>query len=134
MTLGGIWFGSKENFIEYILKYNAENQSYPWWGDGDRPRNYLLIAQSDGYLILLNTQTEEVLAFLRSESFDKAQLIANKFDLFFRAAATIYIYQQNLIGGLVANIATTSSEGLMTDITTSLKCSNDSNFWKEIIN
>jgi hypothetical protein len=133
LTLGGIWFGSKENFVDYILNHNAQNQHYPWWGNENRPNNYLLVADSDGYLILLNTQTEEIFAFLRSESFDKAQLIANKFDLFFRAAATIYIYQGNLAEGLTTNIVT-SLEELMTNITTSLECSNDSDFWEEIIN
>jgi SMI1-KNR4 cell-wall len=125
LTLGGIWFGSNENYAKYILRENSKARNLVWWGTGDRPVNYLLVANSDGYLILLNTQTEEILAFSRSDSYDKAQLIANSFDLFLRAAATIYIS---------ARRRNNNTEELLTSITKLLGCSINSDFWREIIN
>jgi hypothetical protein len=97
---------------------------FPWWGRGERPKGYLQVASSDGYLILLNTQTEKISAFLCSESYDKAKSIAHTFDLFLRTVSTIYIHRR------ISNTREFTNE-----IAKSLVSSNyDSAFWHEIIN
>lgn len=115
LTLGGITFGYHENYVEYLIKRNIEREGFlNWWGIDSRPYNYLAIADSDGFVILLNTETGEIASYERINSYLNAQVIASDFMLFLQAAASIYIwrktgeYQESLIDiprliGSVAN-------------------------------
>lgn len=124
LTLGGVWFGNKENYAEYLVKNNIKQETVlRWWGIGERPYNYLLIAGSDGYVILLNTETAQIMAYARWQSYQDSKLIASDFTIFFQAAATIYI--RNRTGD--------NSKDILMKISEIVGSTTDSEFWHEII-
>jgi hypothetical protein len=130
LTLGSISFGYKENYIDFLIKHNTffkkdeiTKVNFPiWWKKGERPSNYLAIADSDGYIILLDTETGQILAFSRIESYQDAQLICSNFKLFFQAAATIYI-----------RLRTDENKELLVDIPNFIGSVANNNFWNEIM-
>lgn len=93
-----------------------------WWGSDKRPAKYVMIGSSDGYIVLLNTEAEEILAYPRTKSYNNAEVIAYDFEKFVRATATVYISVQNeVIDNSLVEIP-------------SIICSNiDNDFWRELI-
>lgn len=54
LTLGGIWFGvgKDKNYAHVLVESNDdEEQNFMWWGNGRRPKNYVMIASSDGSIL-----------------------------------------------------------------------------------
>ncbi|MER1720770.1 nuclease, partial [Proteus terrae] len=62
-----------------------------WWIGDKRPENIIVIALSDPYTILLNTQTGNVFAMTSESSMDSFEHIAVNFCVFFRAVATLFL-------------------------------------------
>jgi hypothetical protein len=125
LTLGDVGFGSEENYTEFLIKWNTRINSYGyyWWGTGERPFNYLSIANSDGFMILLDTETEKILAYDRTESYQESKTIAANFSLFVRAAATIYI-----------NSRTIRNKDLLIDIPALIGSDKEGlDFWEEMM-
>ena len=130
LTLGEVWFGSKVNYAEYLIKLNArqikdqEKKIYfvSWWGADERPKNYIMIGASDGYIVLLNTATEEILAYSRTESHESAEVVASDFENFVRAIATVYILVQNEV-----------VDKTLTKIPSVIGSNINNGFWREII-
>ena len=123
LTLGGVWFGRKETYLEYLVKYNTYREGFlNWWDDTDRPTNLLVVADSDGYVILVNTGTGQIVAFDRNESYDKIQVVASNFKLFFQGVATMDIRYQN-----------SEDKELMYDIPLAVGSSNENEFWQQMI-
>ena len=121
LTLGRIWFGKDENYTQFLIESNAdEQQNFTWWGSGRRPINHLLVAGSDSYLILLNISTGETSAFLRSQSWEKFKIVASSFDIFSRAAATVFLQ-------------TRKDYEFSANLFRAVGCSNNCSFWREII-
>lgn len=85
LTLGGVNFGNKENYIKYLLKKNVNrirDKSF---------LKYIEIADTDGYIVLLNTEKEKIHAYSRTKSCNDAEIVASDFKRFVQAAATIHI-------------------------------------------
>ena len=123
LTLGGVTFGYQDNYAEYLVKRNTEKGGFlSWWGLDTHPFKYLSIADSDGFVILLDTETAQILAYERIESYSEAQVIASNFKLFLQAAGTIYI---KLITG-------ESKENLI-NIPNCIGSFASNNFWNEVI-
>src|SRR5580765_5674808 len=54
LALGGVFFGAGGDYAKAVRKLNVELE-YPWWGRFEnRPTAFLLIASTDGHLILLD--------------------------------------------------------------------------------
>jgi SMI1-KNR4 cell-wall len=130
LALGGVWFGRKANYAEYLIKENTCHTkdkkigSYfaTWWGGGERPSNYLSIADSDGYIILLNIETGKIMACDRTESYQEAKLIASDLRIFLQAIATVYI-----------RLMTDKNKDLLIDIPRVVGSVADNEFWEEIM-
>jgi hypothetical protein len=124
-ALGDVNFDDKKNYTEFLIKWNTginpNLYGHYWWGTGERPSNYLLIADSDGFMILLDTETEKILAYARTESYRESKTIAANFSLFVRAAATIYI-----------NLLTIQNKDLLIDIPALIGSDKEGlDFWEE---
>ena len=129
LTLGAVCFGNKENYVEYLIKRNTlqtknrEKDTYflAWWGFSKRSLNHIMIGESNEYLILLNIETDGILAYSRTESYANAKPVASDFEIFVRAAATIYLRSQNEL-----------DNPMLSSIFSSANLKNRK-FWQEII-
>ena len=123
LTLGAVWFGRKETYLEYLVKYNTYRKGFlNWWGSIDRPTNLLVVADSDGYVVLINTDSGKIVAFDRNESYNKTQVVANDFKLFFQGIATIDIRYRN-----------GRDKELIYNIPLVVGSFNENKFWQEIM-
>ena len=123
LTLGGVTFGYQDNYAEYLIKRNIEGEGFlSWWGLDTRPSEYLSIADSDGFMILINTKTGQILAYERIGPYSEAQVVASNFKLFLQAAGTIYIKLR----------AGESKENLI-NIPNCIGSFASNNFWNEVI-
>ena len=130
LTLGGVWFGNKENYDKYLIKVNTDRVKdkqrkiyfSSWWGADKRPENCIMVGASDGYVVLLNTATEEILSYPRIKSYKSVKVIASNFKDFVRAVATVYVLIQNKV-----------DEQILTEIPLMIGSNIDNCFWREII-
>jgi hypothetical protein len=89
LSIGGVFFGRFDRYDEYLVTMNAESQ-FPWWGGGERPGDLVLIAGTDGYVVLLDVKTGRILAYDRNGNWTEAEEIASSFETFVRAAARVW--------------------------------------------
>ena len=128
LTLGDVWFGSKENYAEYLIKVNTHQIKEKevcfasWWGSDERPENYIMVAESDGFIVLLDTETEKILGYPRTKSYEFSEVLASNFENFVRAIATVYISVQN-----------ETTDKTLIEIPSMLGSSINNSFWREII-
>jgi hypothetical protein len=90
LNIGGVFFGQKGSYIEFLRSVNAPGTDPAWWGAGVRPRDYLMIGGTDGYVILLNTTDGSIVAYLRTEDWSANGRIAANFKQLVRGAGTVY--------------------------------------------
>lgn len=90
-SLFNISFGCGEDYLERLFMLNSPNEFAQWWIGDKRPENIIVIALSDPYTILLNTQTGNVFAMTSESSMDSFEHIAVNFCVFFRAVATLFL-------------------------------------------
>lgn len=83
-----------ESYAVQILRNNApfgipdNHLLLNWWGIGHRPENWLLVAGTDGWAILLDCVSGSVWAYRRSEAFEQREQVASSFLLFVQGAGT----------------------------------------------
>lgn len=123
LTLGGVWFGQGESYEAFLLQNNLDKPENPWWGSGERPSHYLWIAASEGYIILLDLETEQILAYARSQHWKTSQVVAKNFDVFVRAVGTIFLSRD-----------VQDQQKIACEICTAVGCSTNSQFWSDLIN
>lgn len=90
-SIGNVWFGRLAKYSLWLMSRNSSELPFCWWGEGERPINLVNIAQTDGYILLLKTQSEEILSFRRSGEWKNAEVVAKDFELFVRLAGTVYL-------------------------------------------
>ncbi|QIG07003.1 SMI1/KNR4 family protein [Proteus sp. ZN5] len=90
-SLFNISFGCGEDYLERLFMLNSPNEFAQWWIGDKRPENVIVIALSDPYTILLNTQTGNVFAMTSESSMDSFEHIAANFFAFFSAVATLFL-------------------------------------------
>jgi hypothetical protein len=94
LNVGNVWFGQRGDYIEFLEFSNGPDVFPPWWSQGIRPKDRILVAATDGYIILLNTADGGVAAYLRSEDWSANRRIADTFELLVRGAGTVYFGRQ----------------------------------------
>ncbi|NVE01908.1 SMI1/KNR4 family protein [Massilia sp. BJB1822] len=92
LTIGPIAFCNNGNYLKELIELNISNS---WWGEGFRPPNLLLIANSDPYGILLNVKNNNVLALDPELGWKSAKLIAKDFEKYIRGIGTIMLRRSN---------------------------------------
>lgn len=90
-SLFNISFGCGEDYLERLFMLNSPNEFAQWWIGDKRPENMIVIALSDPYTILLNTQTGDVFAMTSETPMDRFKHIATNFFVFFSAVATLFL-------------------------------------------
>lgn len=90
-SLFNISFGCGEDYLERLSILNSPNELTQWWTGDKRPENMIVIALSDPYTLLLNTQTGAVFAMTDESTMEGIEHIATHFSLFFKAAATLLL-------------------------------------------
>jgi hypothetical protein len=93
LALGGVFFGNTERYDDFLLRVNGKPE-FPWWGSGVRPLNWLLVAGTDGFVILLDVTSGQVFAFSRASDWRTRELIACDFERFVRGAGTLVLVQK----------------------------------------
>ncbi|MBI6527605.1 nuclease [Proteus vulgaris] len=90
-SLFNISFGCGEDYLERLFMLNSPNEFTQWWTGDYRPENMIVIALSDPYTILLNTQTGDIFAMTSGSPTDSFEHIAANFFVFFSAVATLFL-------------------------------------------
>ncbi|RLC75219.1 MAG: hypothetical protein DRJ03_22665 [Chloroflexi bacterium] len=90
LNIGGVFFGQKGDYVEFLKSSNEPGVDPAWWGQGSRPQDRLMIAGTDGYVILLNIADGSIAAYLRTEDYTANKRIADDFERLVRGAGTIY--------------------------------------------
>jgi hypothetical protein len=124
LDLGGVYFGSDSSYLDFLIEMNSE-QDYPWWGNGVRPSNFVLVGGTEAYVVLLNISSEEIFTYPRDGSWSKAVIVAKNFPIFLMACGTIFIEKY------LKQIEDERSVAL--NVGSQVGSSGDSEFWYELI-
>ncbi|OCG00769.1 SMI1/KNR4 family protein [Gilliamella sp. wkB112] len=116
-TLGPIVFGSSGDYLKDLLVINHS----VWWGKGERPNNKIVIAISDPYTIMLDTEKESISAFSSEINWNDAKIISSDFILFFRGIGTIFLQRNN-----------TDNTKIIANNVSKAVNSKDINFWLKL--
>ena len=86
------WFDSPiTNYADSLEKFSNEEDCYlQWWGGGEKPP-YLFIGSSDGYVLLLDPKTDEILSFDHEYSWTTALRIATNLEFLLRIGGTLQV-------------------------------------------
>jgi hypothetical protein len=87
LAIGGVAFSGTGDYLKFLVTRNIAGEN-PWWGSGERPSGYLVVADTDGYVILLDVASGRLFAFERSENWTDRFEVAANFELFLRALVT----------------------------------------------
>lgn len=90
-----IWFG-RENYLEELIEINTATGWDCWWGEGERPSEWLMIAQTDPYTFLLHRQTDKIYAITSDDKDTEWQAIAPNFEQWVRGIGTYYIEKRDI--------------------------------------
>jgi hypothetical protein len=93
LTIGPIVFCNTGDYLRELKRVNTE---ITWWGNGGRPDNLLVVANSDPYAIFLNCEMDELFALDADIGWQKAKKIAKGFDNYVRGIATIMLRRTNM--------------------------------------
>ena len=88
-AMANVQFGQGEAYLHHVFAMNHADALCPWWQGKMRPVNLLLVAVTDGYVLILDVYTGAVWALDQENS--AMGLVAHDFEDFFRALATVYL-------------------------------------------
>lgn len=88
LTIGPVAFSNTGDYLGDVSKLNT---TVRWWGNGARPANFLMVANSDPYAILLAIDTGAVWTMDREQGCEKAACVAESFEAYLRAIGTIML-------------------------------------------
>lgn len=93
LTIGPISFCVAGNYASQLVEYNKE---VTWWGNGLRPVNLIMIANSDPYAIVLNTMNGKVVALDPELGLEKATKVSGSSETFIRGIGSIFLLRNNV--------------------------------------
>lgn len=123
LTVGGVFFGQTGIYAKFLLEQNGGHREHPWWGAAARPERYLMIAGSDGYVILLHSDDGKISAYLRAGRWSENAVISADFEVFLRACGTVYLKRPQ----------TRDRAEFVESIVRSAGGATESKFWTELI-
>lgn len=91
-TIGPIAFCATGDYGAELIEYN---QSVAWWGEGLRPANLIMIANSDPHAIILDVSSGEMLVIDPEVGASRAKTVASSFDAFVRGAGSVFLLRNN---------------------------------------
>nr|WP_216654563.1 SMI1/KNR4 family protein [Providencia stuartii] len=94
-SLCNISFGNGSDYLNMLVSINDRDNVNKWWTGKNRPAEFIVIAISDPYTIILNVNTGEVFSMTNESSMDDFEQIASNFILFFRGLGTLFINKES---------------------------------------
>lgn len=91
MNVGGVFIGHSDSYEDDLVWGNSCKHPVRWWDPGVRPDGLLMVAGSDGYVILMEGGTGAISAFRRDARWTSRLRIASNFEMLLRAAGTTYL-------------------------------------------
>jgi hypothetical protein len=122
LDVGNVWFGQQGSYCEYLVSRNCPTTSPPWWGEGKRPEQLVLVGTTDAYIVLLDTDDGTIRACPRTAHWSDGILVANTFELLVRGAGTAFLLGRE----------TDDEEGLGEEIASRCGADPHSEFWQDI--
>jgi hypothetical protein len=93
LTVGPVAFGSTGDYLKELRNLNT---NVKWWGEGKRPANLLMVANSDPYAILLDLVTAGVRAMDAERGWKNATDVANGFLAYLRGLGTAMLRRESV--------------------------------------
>lgn len=90
-SLGNIAFGVGSDYINTLIKLNKKNNFNHWWQGDDRPAEFILIAISDPYTILLNTVNGKIYAITSESEIKNDEEVSSGFNVFVRGVGSLFL-------------------------------------------
>jgi hypothetical protein len=90
LTIGPIAFCATGDYPSELIEYNGNLE---WWGEGQRPNNLIMIANSDPFVILLDISRESVIAVDPELGLKNASVVADGIENFLRGVGTIILFR-----------------------------------------
>lgn len=101
LDIAGFGFGFRGKFAERLALQNRIDAVNAWWEGAfeERPATQLFIAQGDPYVLVLDVQSDTVLAYIADEGAQTSVKIASKLSICLCMLATIQLYRTDSIEG-----------------------------------
>jgi hypothetical protein len=93
LTIGPIAFCNSGDYAAQLVKLNT---SIHWWGEGLRPAEWLMVANSDPYAILLRISTGAIWVMDPERGLGAAVCVAADFAAYLRGVGTV-ILDRNIV-------------------------------------
>lgn len=92
LAINNIEFGHNEEYIQRLIDINTATNGWDkWWNTEIRPENFIVIATSDPYTILLDCSDGKIYAILSDDNDITTSLASINFELFIRSLGTLYL-------------------------------------------
>lgn len=89
-TLGPVQFGHSTSYADDLCLRN-QGSIDPWWGPGARPKDLLLVGNSDPFALLLHCPSGQIDVFDHSKSWEQRCRAAPSFDHLIRGLGTLLL-------------------------------------------
>lgn len=93
LTIGPIAFCGTGDYLKELIESNV---SVLWWGEGKRPHNLVMVANSDPFAILLDVNTGALLAMDAERGWQNSKIIAADFEEFLRGVGTVMLRRNEI--------------------------------------
>lgn len=97
LNVGGVFIGHSGSYEDDLVWGNSCKHPVRWWDRGGRPDGLLMVAGSDGHVILMESRTGVISAFRRDAQWTTRLRIASNFEMLLRGAGTIYLAKKAVI-------------------------------------
>ena len=100
LNVAGFSFGYQKTFAERLIENNRSDALDTWWEDAfeQRPPTHLFIAQSDPYGLVMNVQSDAVLAYVASDGAGTAVKVAHGLSMCLRMLLTVQLFSLGDLG------------------------------------
>lgn len=104
LAIGPVSFCGSGDYLSELLQLNEDVK---WWGQGARPADWLMVANSDPYAFLLNATSGRVSAFDHDRGWSQAVDVAEDFEYFLRGVGTVMLLRAQVVdvGSLARKVA-----------------------------
>ncbi|ACX90041.1 hypothetical protein [Pectobacterium parmentieri] len=90
-SLGSFMFGNGGSYLDKLFELNSKNDLIQWWGEGERPKNLLLVTYNDPYSVLLEVDSGRIYAITDESDLNNIKPISFDFCFFFRGVGTSFL-------------------------------------------
>lgn len=94
LTIGPVSFSAAGDYLAELVDFN---ESVHWWGASDkRPQDFIMIANSDPFVFLLNVKSGQVYAFDRERDWSELFRVSIDFTGFLRGIGSVMLLHNSV--------------------------------------